>query len=73
MTEDYNLCKKECEEVGYYYPESSEFNSVIANTPAWIRFYYKAKGREAWKKANKFLQEQNQDLIREINELQKNT
>ena len=47
MSEDYELCKKVCKEVGCYCPkDSGEFHHIIANTPAWVRFYHEAKGKK---------------------------
>lgn len=37
---DYEQIKKVCEEKGCYCPPSHEAAKAIANTPAWLRYYF---------------------------------
>jgi hypothetical protein len=44
--EDYELCKEACKHDGpeCYCPPDHEFHLGVANTPAWLRRYFFAKG-----------------------------
>ena len=45
---EFEICKDACGNAGCYIPKEHEFHGAVANTPMFIRAYFRLKG---WKDA----------------------